>query len=235
VFRRRKVKLTELAEVARPELPEVRLRELRLPEVKLPDLKLPDLKVPEVRLPDVRVPEVRLRDVQLPEVRLRDVQLPQVRLPDVQVPELRVPSLELAGLRTPELELGGRAPFVRRRRSNPVWTGLKFALGLGLGLAVGCLVAALLAPAAGEDIRQMLRERVRGRGQLPLPDEAVTNSGAVTRGTRVSTASNTGPVGELRSRVEAAQAAMEQERRTRENELWVRFRRAVQTGRSSEV
>jgi gas vesicle protein len=113
-------------------------------------------------------------------------------------------------------------------------TGLKFALGLGLGLAVGCLVAALLAPAAGEDVRQMLRERLRG-GQPRLPDEAVTNSGQVTRGTRVSSASNVGTVGNLRARFEAAQVAMEQERREHENELWVRFRRALQTGRASEV
>jgi len=233
--RRRRVRLPELTDVKLPELPEVRLRDVRLPEVRLPDVRVP---VPEVRLPDVQLPEIRLRDVRLPEVRLPEVHLPDVRLPEVplpQVPEVRVPSLALAGLRTPELDIGGAAPFVRRRRSSPLWTGLKFLVGLSLGLAVGCLIAAMLAPAAGEDTRQMLSQRVRGRGQPRLPDEAVTSSGAVTRGRRVSSAANVGLLDDLRARFEAAKAALEQERRARESELWARFRRALQTGRASEA
>src|SRR5262245_50398942 len=129
-------------------------RKVRLPE--LAQVQMPELL--EVRLPDVRLP--------VPEVRLAEVQLPSV-------PELRLPSVELGGLRTPALEIGGRAPFVHRRRSNPLWVGLKFALGLSLGLAVGCLVAALLAPSAGDETRRMLRQRVPGGGVEPhLPDEA---------------------------------------------------------------
>jgi hypothetical protein len=226
MFGRRRVRLPELTDVKLPELPEVRLRDVRVP-------------VPEVRLPEVQLPEVRLRDVHLPEVRLPDVQLPDVRLPQVHlpsVPEVRLPSVELAGRRTPELDLGGRAPFVHRRRSNPLWVALKFALGLSIGLAVGCLVAALLAPSAGDDTRRMLRQRVPGGGgPAPLPDEARTSSGAITRGTPVSSAANSGPVGDLRARFEAAKAAMAQDRQAHENELWVRFRRALQTGRASEV
>src|SRR5262245_31477722 len=197
-----------------------RRRKVRLPE-------LPEVRLRDGRLPDVRVPEVRLPDVQLPDVRLRDVPLPEV-------PELRVPSIALAGLRTPELDVSGRAPFVRPRRSNPIWTGLKFALGLALGLAVGCLVAALLAPAAGEDVRQMLRQRVGGGGP-PLADPAWSGSGAITRGTRVPAVANVGAVGELRARFEAAKAAMAQERQAHENALWARFRRSLQTGRVSDV
>jgi len=60
-------------------------------------------------------------------------------------------------------------------------------------------------------------------------------NGAVTRGRRVSSAANVGLLDDLRARFEAAKAALEQERRARESELWARFRRALQTGRASEA
>jgi hypothetical protein len=214
-------------------------RKVRLPEVQLPEVRLSDVRVPvpEVRLHDVQLPDLRLPEVRLPEVQLPHV--PEVRLPEVQLPHMpavRLPSVDVAGWRTPELDVGGQPPYLRRRGTSPLWTGLKFALGLSLGLAVGCLIAALLAPSAGDDTRRMLGRRLRGGGdQPPLPDEAQSSSGAITRGRRVSTVAHTGAVGELRSRFDAAKAALEQEKQSYENELWVRFRRALQTGRASEV
>ena len=139
-----------------------------------------------------------------------------------------MPKVEL-----PDLEFINEAPFIRqRRRANPIWVGFKFVVGLGLGFFAGCLIAALLAPSAGEDIRQAIRDRLPG-GTPPLPDESATKSGAVTRGMRVSAgeASNGG----IGRRFEAAKEAMATERRETENALFARFRRALATGRSSEL
>jgi hypothetical protein len=129
----------------------------------------------------------------------------------------------------PEFELINEAPFIRqRRRSNPIWIGFKFVAGLGLGFFAGCLIAALLAPAAGEDARQAIRDRLPG-GTPKLPDPAATNAGAVTRGMRVST------VGSVGSRLDAAKEAMATEQRETANAMFARFRRALATGRSSEL
>jgi hypothetical protein len=182
------------------------------------------VSLPEIDLSRMRMPDVHLRDVRLPDLRMPDVHLPDVHLPDVRLPDLRMPDL-----RMPDLELTSEAPFVRqRKRSNPVWVAFKFVLGLGLGFLVGCMIAALLAPSAGEDTRQAIRDRVPG-GTPRLPDERATNSGAVTRGMHVSTVTSMG------SRLEAAKAAMTTERREHENALFARFRRAIATGRPSEV
>jgi hypothetical protein len=165
----------------------------------------------------VKLPEIEMPEVRLPDLRLRDVRLPDLRLPDV---------------RMPDLELMSQAPFIRqRRRSNPIWVGVKFVLGLGLGFFVGCLVAALIAPSAGEDTRQAIRDRLPG-GTPKLPDPATSSSGAVTRGMRVS-AVDAG--GGLSGRLEAAREAMATEQRETENALFTRFRRAITTGRASEV
>jgi hypothetical protein len=183
------------------------------------------VSLPEIDLPQVRVPEVRLRDVRLPDVHLPDLHLPDLHLAD------RLADLRLPELRLPDLELTSEAPFVRqRKRSNPIWVAVKFVLGLGLGFLVGCMIAALLAPSAGEDTRQALRDRVPG-GTPKLPDERAANSGAVTRGMSVATAE---PVS-IGGRIEAAKAAMATERREHENALFARFRRAIVTGRASEV
>jgi hypothetical protein len=179
------------------------------------------VSLPEIDLPQVRVPEVRLRDVRLPDVHLPDVHLPDVRLPDWRLPEVRLPDLELTS----------QAPFVRqRKRTNPVWVAVKFVLGLGLGFLVGCMIAALLAPSAGEDTRQAIKDRMPG-GTPKLPDERAANSGAVTRGMHVAAAE---PVS-IGGRIEAAKAAMAIEQREHENALFARFRRAIATGRASEV
>src|SRR5688572_14794442 len=108
-----------------------------------------------------------------------------------------MPKIEL-----PDLEFINEAPFVRqRRRASPIWVGLKFVVGLGLGFFAGCLIAALLAPSAGEDTRQSIRDRLPG-GTPKLPDPAASNSGAVTRGMRVSSGGGSG--GGLSSRLESA-------------------------------
>jgi hypothetical protein len=128
-----------------------------------------------------------------------------------------------------EFELIAEPPFIRqRRRSHPVWVGFKFVVGLGLGFFAGCLLAALLAPSAGEDTRQAIRDRLPG-GTPKLPDPAASSSGSVTRGMHVST------VGSVGGRLEAAKEAMATERRETENAMFVRFRRALATGRSSEL
>ena len=135
-----------------------------------------------------------------------------------------MPKLEL-----PDLELINEAPFIRqRRRANPIWLGFKFVVGLGLGFFAGCLIAALLAPSAGEDTRQAIRDRLPG-GTPKLPEPSATSSGAVTRGMRVST------VGSVGSRLETAKEAMATEKRETENAMFARFRRALATGRASEL
>lgn len=115
-----------------------------------------------------------------------------------------------------------------------IWIGFKFVAGLGLGFSAGCMIAALLAPAAGEDVRQGIKDRLPG-GSPRLPDESVTNSGSVTRGKSAVTASNppTGNGGPSR-RLEAAKEAMTIERREHENAMFARFRRALATGRASD-
>lgn len=116
-----------------------------------------------------------------------------------------------------------------------IWIGFKFVAGLGLGFTAGCMIAALLAPAAGEDVRQGIKDRLPG-GSPRLPDESVTNSGSVTRAKSPVTAPNA-PSGNggLSSRLEAAKEAMKVERREHESAMFARFRRALATGRASEV
>ena len=139
-----------------------------------------------------------------------------------------MPKVEL-----PDLEFINEAPFVRkRRRANPLWVGLKFVVGLGLGFFAGSLIAALLAPWAGEDTRQAIRDRLPG-GTPKLPEQGAASSGSVTRGLPVSaTGAGNGGLG---SRLDAAKEAMATEKRETENAMFARFRRAITTGRASEL
>jgi hypothetical protein len=49
-------------------------------------------------------------------------------------------------------------PYTMKRRSSVDWI-LPASIGLGVGAAVGVGIGMLLAPQAGEETRQMLRER----------------------------------------------------------------------------
>lgn len=204
-------------------------RKVKMPEVSVPDVRLRDVKLPDVRIPEVRLPEMHLPEVRLPDVRLPDVHLPEVHIPSrVDIPELHVPSLSVGGgrlagfnvpelrtpdLRTPELEILARnGLMIRRKRANPIWTGLKFVAGAGLGLAVGCLLAALLAPAAGEDTRNKLM------GMLPSGG----SGGAEPKPSSNST--------ESKGRIQTALEAARRQRELKERELMAEFETAKRTG-----